>query len=191
MDNETLNYKFENFEILAIPDFPNYFISTDGDVYSINKGNKIKKLKPRYRGKRIDRGNGYHVVALYRDKKRYNKSVHKTVAEIFLYKDNDETQVDHINNNIIDNRLKNLRWVSQSNNIKNRIKPSRNNKSGCIGVYYMKPNYWVAHWTDFNGKLQQKLFSTQKYGENKAKQLAINLRKEMEKIYYPTKLTDD
>ena len=189
MDNETLNYKFENFEILAIPDFPNYFISTDGDVYSINKGNKIKKLKPRYRGKRIDRI-GYKFVTLYRDKKKYGKSIHQLVAQIFLYRDNNKDQVDHINNNIIDNRLENLRWVTKSENIRNR-KKTKSNKSGILGVYFMKPNYWVAHWTDFDGKRQQKLFPTQKYGENKAKQLAINLRKEMEKIYYPTKLTDD
>ena len=32
-----------------------------------------------------------------------------------------------------------------------------------------------------------KSFSVKKYGENEAKQLAMDYRKKMEKVYYPTK----
>lgn len=49
----------------------------------------------------------------------------------------DELQVDHINHNPLDNRQSmNLRFVNNSQNNQNRKGPLRNNKSGCINVYF-------------------------------------------------------
>ena len=190
--NETLNKKMENLEIVSIPDFPEYFAGIDGYIYSTNKGS-FKKLSNRLSGTRSDRV-GYYRVILYKNKSKYHFSVHRLIANVFLYKENERTQVDHINGNTLDNRLDNLRWVTPSENIRNRIKTKSNN-SGIVGVYFLKGkyecDYWVAHWTKFNGKLCQKLFSIKKYGYEQAKQLAIDYRKEMEKIYYPTKESFD
>ena len=184
-----IDNKLEKLEILSIPDFPGYYAGKDGYIYSDRRG-EIKKLSDRFRGGRSDR-QGYLCVCLYKDKKPYNLSVHRLIAEIFLHKDDNKNQVDHINNIITDNRLENLRWITQSDNIKNKRIPSKSNRSGITGVYRMNNKthpYWVSHWTDFNGKLLQKLFSVNIHGEKYAKELAINYRKKMENIYYKVKL---
>ena len=60
--------------------------------------------------------------------------------------------VDHINHNGRDNRRKNLRLVSQSENQQNRAALQTNNSSGFRGVYFNKKrNAWVANAT-FNKK---------------------------------------
>lgn len=51
---------------------------------------------------------------------------------------------DHINHNPLDNRKENLRPITQSQNVCNRGR-QRTNKSGVIGVHWMKDrNKWMA-----------------------------------------------
>lgn len=57
------------------------------------------------------------------------------LAWIYMYGDIDKTlQIDHINNDGTDNRIKNLRLVAASDNAKNKRRYN-NNKSGHTGVY--------------------------------------------------------
>jgi len=55
-----------------------------------------------------------------------------------------ENQIDHINHNGLDNRLKNLRCVNGVEN--NQNKPlQKNNKSGVTGVYFCNTNQkWIS-----------------------------------------------
>jgi hypothetical protein len=55
------------------------------------------------------------------------------VAWLLFYKEWPDDQIDHINGNKQDNRIRNLRCVSQSENMKN-IAISQRNTSGCLGV---------------------------------------------------------
>ena len=174
--NESLNINF----IVEIPNFDRYFVDMLGNVYSEKRGD-MRKLKP------VHDGWGYFQVKLCKNGKEYTKKVHRLVAETFLHNPKNKKQVDHINGKKGDNRLKNLRWVTHSENCKNACK-YKNNTSGILGVSFDKSqNRWIAQWNDFNNKLVRKYFPVKKYGNEKAKQLAINLRKEMEEIFYPTK----
>jgi hypothetical protein len=84
-------------------------------------------------------------------------------------------EIDHINGNRQDNRLVNLRNVSKTLNQRNAVKRT-DNSSGIVGVreIYYPTKYWVAQWMD--GKRKNKWFSVKKYGEKKAKKLAIQCR---------------
>ena len=171
--NETLDINY----LIELNDFPDYFIDMYGNIFS-DKFGKMKKLKTNLVN------NGYFAVRLYKNGKHYDKKVHRLVAETFLPNPENKSCVDHIDRNCTDNRLENLRWVTRSENSRNYTKPS-DNTSGIMGVSFNKTvNSWVAQWYDDNGIPKSKAFSVNKYPN--AKQLAINHRKDMEKIYYPT-----
>ena len=67
------------------------------------------------------------------------------------------------------------------------VKPSHNT-SGVIGVSrvtaaLVASPMWIANWTDEDGKYRQRTFSTQRYGERKAKALAVAERqRQMERL---------
>ena len=62
-------------EYKIIKDFDNYEISNFGNVKNINTG---RILKPG------NDGRGYFFVKLYKDGKKFNKKIHKLVANAFL-----------------------------------------------------------------------------------------------------------
>lgn len=114
----------------------------------------------------------------------YSKGRKKYFHRMILDDKNIEDKIiDHINRNGLDNRRCNLRFVSRSENALNH--PVRkNNKSDYPGVYIKKSSSgrsdaWCAN-IRVNGKLKKTSFSIKKYGEEKAKELAILKRKEFE-----------
>ena len=160
-----------NAEYFRVIDcFPNYDVSTDGRVRIIKTG-KIMKL--------IFMHDGYFQVGLYKDKKRSSHYVHRLVATAFCNKEDNCNVVDHIDHDRANNNYQNLRWTTTSLNQRNRT-IAINNTSGTNGVYYeSRYNLWIASWHDGNKKPQRKYFSVNKYGEEQAKQMAINYRKQM------------
>lgn len=97
----------ENEIVKPIPDFPMYFASNLGRILSEKSG---KAMKPQQHTA------GYMKVCLYKDGKRYSRYVHRLVLSAFCSMPN--KVVNHINRNATDNRLENLEWISQSDNVK-------------------------------------------------------------------------
>lgn len=97
-----------------IDGFQDYQVSNLGNVKSFkqDKNGKLLSLKPN--------ATGYVVVKLYNNGQDYNKMVHRLVLETFCPTTDKDKEVDHINRNRNDNRLENLRWVSPSENCKNK-----------------------------------------------------------------------
>ena len=73
----------------------------------------------------------YKYVNLRWNHKQKNKSIHRLVAETFLPNPNNLPYVHHIDGNRLNNKLENLKWVSEKENSENRnasIKKETNNK---------------------------------------------------------------
>lgn len=98
-----------------------FFPIDDYKYYEINKNGEIRNIKTN-KLLRTRLRNGYYIVDLYNNGKRITKSIHKLIAETFLNKPNENYVVDHINCNRTDNRIENLRYVSQSQNSRNKLK---------------------------------------------------------------------
>lgn len=101
---------------LRIKDFPDYYATDNGDIYSRNL---YHKTNPQCRIKKITLcrlPNGYMYVNLYKGTKQYKRYVHRLIAETFISNPENKPEVNHKNGNKTDNCIKNLEWVSKSEN---------------------------------------------------------------------------
>jgi len=113
---------------MEIQGYPNYLIYPDGRVWT--KKNKIFL-------KHCCNTSGYLQVCLRNNDKIKNHDIHRLVAEYYIPNPENKRCVDHINRNRQDNRIENLRWVTDSENCLNRSK-SRLNTSGHKNIRYYK-----------------------------------------------------
>lgn len=119
------------YSAVPVSGFPDYLVTTVGEVISLKKGMHI--MRPSSHGK------GYPGVALHIDAKPYPRLVHRLVAEAFIPNPDGLSTVDHINNIKTDNRVENLRWMSRAEN------SSRQKKHRLpIGVYRNKYGKFYA-----------------------------------------------
>jgi len=95
-----------------IADFPGYFITRSGEVWS-NKYGTPYKMKPGRAGAK----KAYLMVTLRKDGKQYARKIHRLVAEAFIPNPKDLPIVMHKDDNPHNNCVENLRWATQKENI--------------------------------------------------------------------------
>jgi len=108
-----------------LKDFPGYFITEDGRVYSAWKQKRKKGTQGlityldysnlKEKSLVIDKG-GYCIVSFYIKGKQYAKKVHRLVAETFIDNIQNLPQVNHIDENKQNNHVSNLEWVTARQN---------------------------------------------------------------------------
>jgi hypothetical protein len=105
-----------------IKNAPGYQISSLGQVksYWSNSGKITEKSKIRKHA--IVRG-GYHQILIKVNGKNFHASVHRLIAEAFLPNPNNYDTVDHMDRNVHNNKLSNLRWASRKMQIENSNNP--------------------------------------------------------------------
>ena len=111
-----------NEEWRDIKDFEGlYKISNYGRVKSLERYrksyNKLVRVPEIIRKNGYDK-NGYQILPLNKNSKKYIKKVHRLVAEAFIPNPENKPCIDHINCCVDDNRVSNLRWATVCENNK-------------------------------------------------------------------------
>lgn len=128
IDNSNENWK-------SIKDFVDYHISDKGNIIS-TKNNNAKYISPAINGA------GYYYVCIRRNNKYYNKLVHRLVAETFLDNKYNLPEVNHKDENKLNNSVDNLEWCTSA----------YNNKYSSTAEYAREKNKIKVIRTDVNGK---------------------------------------
>jgi len=119
----------------SIEGYETYSVSTFGNVRNDKTGRILKGGI---------NGQGRQTVCLYINKIRDTVSFHRLVALAFIPNIESKCEVDHIDNNPLNNSIENLRWVSRSENQMNR-QITDINASGVKGVHWCKSKQkWIA-----------------------------------------------
>ena len=102
-----------------------YQVSSEGEVRSLDRVVKTTRGEWIYKGKKLKGNvgtNGYYYVILSKNSTAKTAYIHKLVSDTFLENLDELSDVDHINQNKLDNRVENLRYLSHF------VNASRSNK---------------------------------------------------------------
>ena len=115
-------------EYKKIDGYDNYEISNQGNVRNTDTGKVLKPCKNNM---------GYLSVTLYKNNIRKTFLIHRLVGYAFIPNPQNLREIDHINQDKANNSISNLRWISKSNNNRNKTK-MQNTSSKYMGVYFDK-----------------------------------------------------
>lgn len=108
-------------EWTTIKEFSGYEINTDGEVRGLDRQVKVKNFSRFISGKTIkSRMNSFGYLDIRLSKDGYTKTcfIHRLIAITFIPNPEHKPYVNHINGIKTDNRIGNLEWVTQSENMK-------------------------------------------------------------------------
>lgn len=100
---------------LPIPNYPGYFATANGKVISYRRG-KRREMKQSV-------SQGYLVVSLFDENSNvFRRYVHQVILEAHgFFRTAEKNQVRHIDNNPLNNNLKNIEWATQAENYSDRF----------------------------------------------------------------------
>jgi len=139
----------------TIEGFSKYLIYENGDIFSKYLNSNLKPyITPK----------GYQRVALSNDEcKSKHLFVHRLVAIAYIPNPENKKEIDHIDQNKLNNNKDNLRWASRSENIQNIKQPLVTNKLGIkyISIKIDKNRYkYYTFVKKIDGIRHEKTFKT-------------------------------
>lgn len=123
----------------------------------------------------VKRGNVPHCIRIQIKGKSFQ--VHRIIWILVNGEIPNGYVIDHIDGNPFNNKISNLRCIKSGHNTQNakRRKDNSTGKTGVIVTYSRNVKYFTAIWKE-NKKDKTKSFSTLKYGEKQAFDLACKHR---------------
>ena len=123
--------------------FPNYTITDDGRVFSLNYGGSCEKKEI----KQIKNIKGYKIVYLSSHSKDKSFFVHRLVSLAFIPNPYNLPQVNHKDENKSNNRVENLEWCSNYYNAHYMDKVERTAKSHWKPIQqFTKDGVFIREW---------------------------------------------
>ena len=115
------NTYHEKFKQIKIKDtYIPYLISNFGRIFSIHYGKSkninVKELKTN------SNGTGYSKITIHYNNKHYNFWIHILVANAFIHKPKNKTDVNHKDGNKLNNYVWNLEWLTRKENVQHAEK---------------------------------------------------------------------
>lgn len=98
-----------------------YEVTSDGDIFSVDRYTKDGKHLKRKKIKGGKFSNGYEFVCLRKDGVNHNCLKHRIIAESFIPNPNNLPIVNHKDGNRQNNSIDNLEWCTQGYNLKHAI----------------------------------------------------------------------
>lgn len=118
---------------------------------------RVKDKKGKIKTPILDK-DGYIRVAFFKGKRNIYKFVHRLVALAFIENTYDKKQVNHIDSNRQNNKVENLEWCSNYENVQHSIKHGKGNQKGELNAN-SKLKEWQVHEI-------RNLWDTKKYNVN-------------------------
>lgn len=196
LDGDQTNVKIGNLRLvegknknwqdkyLKAKELDKVFTYKNGNLYWVGDRYSGKGLNKKYACdgdllKSVEDKDGYLRTKLVAYRKTGQMQIHRLVYEYFNGPIPEGMQIDHIDGDVKNNHIENLRCVKFAVNSRNRKIGSRNS-SGILGVgtryYNGDDKYYRAFWRNAEGIEVSKSFSCNKYGDKKALDMAIEAR---------------
>lgn len=138
----------------TIEDFPNYEISTKGNIRTkeyCDGRNHIRQSK--LLNKRINNVGYEYVILSNETVKHKTLTVHRLMARAFLNDYFDTLDVNHINGIKTDNRIENLEMTTHSENVKKRYETGNDgNNYKAVNQYDLDGNYIATYKSSYEAE---------------------------------------
>tara|TARA_R110000824_G_scaffold179381_2_gene359596 strand:- start:37 stop:516 length:480 start_codon:yes stop_codon:yes gene_type:complete len=121
-----------------IPNFTNYSITRDGVVTNMKFGKTLKHFI---------NNSGYRVIQLMSGGKGHSFTIARLLALTYIPNPDNLNTIDHKNRDRLDDRIENLRWMSQRDQCQNK-KKRENTETGVTHVYKDKYGFYYQRTID-------------------------------------------
>ncbi|UUW40520.1 homing endonuclease [Enterococcus phage vB_Efm_LG62] len=123
-------------------------------LYQVSNLGRVKRLKGKYISterilKPTKHTTGYLRVKLCKNNVRFNKKIHRLVAEAFIPNPENKPQVNHIDEDKTNNIISNLEWMTAKENINHGTHNERVSKT--MGIPIIAINCITGESKEFHG----------------------------------------